>query len=525
MERNLSQIWDQLRGQRSTRSDFLEEVSITKLRGIQSLTVTFPYPVSVLAGPNGCGKSTVLFAAACAYRRPKAVIEIERQLTPTSLFPRFLPTESSMPRDAADPTALTYSYVANGARRRMKWERRARWGRSFFGEKRAKQPERLVYLRTLSNLSNPAEARSILQTTARFQNADEIDSSRIAFAHSILQYRYQKLSYISRGIRSILFAERGVDEERSESGATYSEFHMSAGERAILRLSIDVSFLNNALVLVDEVEAGLHPYAQQMLLLELQRLALRNNLQIILATHSPVVLASVPPEARIFLERDSTGVSVRPPYQDIIQKSLYGQSLSKLTILCEDEVAEGFVRGVLDYLGPKMETLPSDVEIGRNTGKDEFPSHVRTLAKLRRLRDIVFILDGDALEVGNKMAAIAESHRQAAKILFIPDGSAPEAWAFSILGKYPKDHIESLGISASELVRKLGEIDSLYAAAADKPRNIMHNKFFSLSETLSRKPAELIRILARNEAAKSRGSLYGFVSELEGIIGEWRAPR
>jgi hypothetical protein len=40
----------------------------------------------------------------------------------------------------------------------------------------------------------------------------------------------------------------------------------------------------------------------------LQRIALRQQLQIIVASHSPVVLDSVPPEARIFLDRDDRSV-------------------------------------------------------------------------------------------------------------------------------------------------------------------------------------------------------------------------
>ena len=36
---------------------------------------------------------------------------------------------------------------------------------------------------------------------------------------------------------------------------------MSSGERTILRISKDISQLENALVLIDEVETGLHPHA------------------------------------------------------------------------------------------------------------------------------------------------------------------------------------------------------------------------------------------------------------------------
>ena len=119
---------------------------------------------------------------------------------------------------------------------------------------------------------------------------------------------------------------------------------MSSGERAVLRISKDISRLPGALVLIDEVEAGLHPYTQQQTMLELQRIALRQKLQIVVASHSPVVLDSVPPEARIFLDRDPTSeVRVMPAYRDIFQKALYGQSRDQLSFLCEDAVAEAIV--------------------------------------------------------------------------------------------------------------------------------------------------------------------------------------
>ena len=147
-------------------------------------------------------------------------------------------------------------------------------------------------------------------------------------------------------------------------------------------------------MLIDEVDTGLHPYTQQQAMLELQRSALRRGLQIIVASHSPVVLDTVPPEARIFLDRDeSTGNVVRVPlYRDIFQKALYGQSRDQLSILCEDDVAEGWIRGVLDVLNVEMELRHEDFVIGRNTGKDEFASHIRTLGKFGKLKDFVFVL-------------------------------------------------------------------------------------------------------------------------------------
>ncbi len=60
------QIWKQLRAKKATYKDFLERVTIKQLRGIKNLTVDFNFPVTVVAGINASGKSTVLFA--CAYQ-------------------------------------------------------------------------------------------------------------------------------------------------------------------------------------------------------------------------------------------------------------------------------------------------------------------------------------------------------------------------------------------------------------------------------------------------------------------------
>ena len=66
--RELRDVWDALRATNGHRGDALTEVRIRKLLGIRDLRLPLGYPVSVLAGPNGCGKSTVLFACASAYK-------------------------------------------------------------------------------------------------------------------------------------------------------------------------------------------------------------------------------------------------------------------------------------------------------------------------------------------------------------------------------------------------------------------------------------------------------------------------
>ena len=163
-------------------------------------------------------------------------------------------------------------------------------------------------------------------------------------------------------------------------------------------------------------------------MLELQRSALRRNLQIIVASHSPVILDSVPPEARLFLDRDDDTGEVRrvPPHRDIFQRALWGASQDQLSILCEDAVAEGVIRGVLDVLNVELELMHGDVVIGRDSGRDEFPGHVRTLAKFDRLSNFVLVLDGDSRGLEEGLRTVAERHGHAVHVLFLPGDGPPE---------------------------------------------------------------------------------------------------
>ena len=319
----------------------------------------------------------MLFACACAYRVPG---RRSGHFAPGRLFPNFTGRQEAVRSDPVPETQLEFHYLHDDDRHSMILKRGKSWSRSGF------QPEREVYLRTLANLASPSEVRSILQLGRKQVQAEAISPELLIFAHRILPWRYRNLDLISgRSSRDLLFAEiEGADETQ------YSEFHMSSGERTIVRISKDISGLDNAVVLIDEVDTGMHPYTQRQAMLELQRSALRQKLQIIVASHSPVVLDSVPPEGRIFLDRDQeTGKVQRVPlYRDIFQKALYGQSQDRLgrntgrneSILCEDEVAEGVIRGVLEGLNIEMGLRHEDIVVGRNEAKNnEIPEFLHAL--------------------------------------------------------------------------------------------------------------------------------------------------
>lgn len=297
IERQLQAAWSSLQAKKRQMPHFLSEIRLTGLRGLDELRVIFDYPVSVVAGANASGKSTVLFAAACAYRVPGTGV---RDFVPSTLFPDYR-GKAGTRRDDRSEVVMDFEYSTPEGRRSMRWRRSKSWNRSFFGRKSARQPERPVYLRTLANLTS--RLASPPQETA-------LTPWQTEFAQRMFPFRYSEVVDLSSDRKSLLFAVQ-------EGGVQYSELHMAAGERAILRLAKEIAHLEDGLVLIDQVEASLHPWVQQLLMLQLQKLALQNNLQVIVTSHSPIVLNAVPETGRVFLDSDETGnVSVMSAYQD-----------------------------------------------------------------------------------------------------------------------------------------------------------------------------------------------------------------
>ena len=514
IERRFRELWEDLQGKKPHMPHFLTEIRLEGIRGFDDLRVVFDYPVSVIAGGNATGKSTVLFAAACAYKVPGAG---SKDYVPSTLFPDYRPKLGKR-GDETREINIEFDYATPDGLRSMRWRRTKAWSRSYFGRKGASQPERLVYLRTLSNLSNPSEVRGVLSMSRLSSAPDEtpMTASQIEFAQQMLPFRYAEVVDLLSGNKKLLFASQ-------DGGAAYSELHMAAGERAILRLAQEIAQLRGALVLIDEVEAGLHPWVQQLLMLQLQQLALRNDLQIIVTSHSPVVLDSVPPHGRIFLERDETGrVAVHPPYRDVVQDALYGRSSEALNLLCEDDAAEGILQGVRDFLQPRQRIRGESIRIGRDTGAEEFPMHATAFRKFGQIESFVFVLDGDkrGSDIEGKIREQAGSNID---IFFLPGQSAPESWVWERLKQNAGDLAARLGADRTGLATEMNRLDSVYDSASDSLSEIAKSKLHGLAEALRWSAPDICRVVARWEAEKSESDIQPLVEGLESALIQWRS--
>jgi predicted ATPase len=397
---------------------FLRSVSIDGLRGWTGQEVRFEFPVVAIAGENGCGKSTVLKVSAAAYNHPT-----DRNLTfyPGNFFP-------DTAWETISGVALRYRIRQGNDDRNFAIRKlTSRWR---FPER----PDRNVVFQDVSR-TLPMEATVGYARIAR-RNATETGAQALSteitrFYSSIMGRRYDE----ARIAKSNLDSERSVGVVRL-TGAQFSQFHQGAGEDATLDL---LSLLQNvpdtSLILIDEVEASLHPRSQRRLMHFLLWLARTKHIQVIVSTHSSYVLDELPFKARVFLARGMGGIEV-----------FYGISTNYAMNLMDDLNRPDLFLFTEDVEASLLVTellRESDIQQSRIKIIEVGPSNmVETLGNLAQQRRLPF----------NALGILDPDKAQRPGCAKIPGQHAPEKQVIQdILDNGSEDLASRLGLSVNSV--------------------------------------------------------------------------
>jgi predicted ATPase len=272
---------------------FLQMVAINGLRGWSGQSVEFNFPVIAIVGENGSGKSTLLKTCACVYDAAGQ----EKRFYPSAFF-----VETHW--DSIHGVAIDFrvkrgpnvdSYRITKPTQRWRVPENA--------------PKRNVYLLDISR-TVPLDASAGYAKIAR-SAAAEIESKEIND-----EFRARLSFVLGRDYKKARFATSDVDSKRlvgllEREWGELSQFHQGAGEDTTLDLFRTLQGIpQNSLLIIDEVEASLHPRAQRRLIRFLLWLSRQRRIQIIVSTHSPYVLEELPQEARILLLPGPQGLNV-----------------------------------------------------------------------------------------------------------------------------------------------------------------------------------------------------------------------
>lgn len=307
---------------------YLSRVNIVKCRAFENQVIKFDFPVTALIGPNGGGKTTILGACALLYDSiaPRQFFTRNKQLDEEM-------RDWSISYDAIDRTKNKMETVKRTASfSREKWYRDAlKRDTLFFGVSRTLPA---VERRDLSKFTN----KNV------FFKKNEIQELGTEVAGHIAKVLGKDVSAYTV-IKPDRYGNITLLSGKTKNGKNYSEFHFGAGESSIIKMILGIENVEpQSLVLIEEIENGLHPIATERLVEYLLDVADRKSIQVIFTTHSEYAIAPLPAEA-VWAAIDGSAIQGKLDIRSL--RSIRGEVNSELVIYVEDEFAKKWVKAIL----------------------------------------------------------------------------------------------------------------------------------------------------------------------------------
>lgn len=343
------------------------------LRGITEAEVTFNYPVSVLVGSNGSGKTTILNLAALAFNGTGEPYQGYKFNDFFSLAYKESPfTGISVVWNFAGPNVKPLEIERKSTQKWMHYERR---------------PIRAVQFVGVSRIAAPTESPGHKRAFGT-QNVEilPLNAKYTGYLSQVFSREYSAAETRHKG---------RYDLPQFSVAETYSGFNMGTGEGAaiaIIKALQDIP--RGGLVLVEEIELGLHPSAVKSLAKVLIDVAKSKNLQIICTSHSEWFIDSLPRQARILLQRSSSGIvrGLSGVTTRTAVSGISGEHQAELRLVCEDE----FARRVLKFAIPStLRTRISFLPLG---SKEQLANSAATLSSENPEVPILIVWDSDATD-------------------------------------------------------------------------------------------------------------------------------
>jgi predicted ATPase len=364
----LEDAWRRIRKGHKQWEFVISSFAYDDISGLGSGEIVFNSQVSVLAGPNGVEKTTLL-KAIWASADPH-----DAQLGHTASL-KFASGRASLRcTRKADRLSSDVEFVAGEVRSGLKMEFEC-----FHLDPGVPQLMQRKFC-SFSSVDDIINGMSV-------QLADEVLLEEINYV-SRRDYREIKIYEIDDGDDVAPFFEVAYRDDRYDSRT------MGAGELSSLFLwwAIDRA-PNNSLLLVEEPETYLSPAAQEALIEFLVVSVSKKFLNVIMTSHSPNVFRRLPLESMVCLYRQGGGTKIaNRPIHPEWWRTVGIEPPVDIIVLVEDLSAELLLRHILESNDP---ILARRLEVRQKAGQGDIVTFLRAVDQQFMAIKIIGAFDGD----------------------------------------------------------------------------------------------------------------------------------
>ncbi|MCX6350870.1 MAG: AAA family ATPase [Bacteroidetes bacterium] len=402
---------------------FLKKIKFEPFRHISSLEIEFIHPISIISGTNRIGKTTILMAIACSH------VNFEKKNPRNGKLGR--QTWSNLMKfTSQDIQTVDWTYwitykrgdriepPKRGQRKHLskKWNGIGKRESQFTRDVIFIEIDRALPLRNFNNIIFTKSKNSTISNLSNITKVEEL------------------ISYVFEETFHLHIIKEYLDKVvlKFQNTNSYSSFNSASGEDVVARLVIDmVEAPRNSLIVIDELEVGLHPKIQRRLVDVINHIARNDNKQFIITTHSPTLLSAFSEASRIFIERKNDGslksinrISVNAAFSKMDSKSY-----PLIDLYCEDDIAKKIILKAIDDLqvNDGLMNLSDLINIIESGSADKthtnFKVHQRTYDFKKVKTGVCCILDGD---MRNKRKYNGLLYPAEDELLFIFSNEAPE---------------------------------------------------------------------------------------------------
>jgi len=314
------------------------------MRGLNALDITFQYPITAIAGKNGAGKSTILALACCAYHNTKKGFKLAKRKNTYYTFSDFFVQHS----EEISPQGIDIEYyifhnkwkktgnIPDGIGIGMQRRKKNKGGRWNDYASRVKKNVVFLGIERVVPHSERSQSRSYSKVFSEAVAKGWEDKVKDAVGF-VLNRAYEKFRYLEYSKYNLPIVQVG--------DVIYSGFNMGAGENALFEIFTTIySCGTGALLVMDEVELGLHAEAQRRFIERLKVVCLETHTQVICTTHSREIFDCLPYDARFFVESVNGKTKITEAISsDFAFAKMAALPSAEVELLVEDEVAKTII--------------------------------------------------------------------------------------------------------------------------------------------------------------------------------------